>query len=528
MPGIVSGEAYPTNRPGPWDTLRVIEGGEASPRGPWLTSAPAGPTVAGALTIAGVLAVGTVVGRVAGLFGASFSARLDYAGFVSFPAMGLLLAAAVALTGSEPPQVGPDTTARWPVWAYNALGLLALAGAAASLWGLFQAFAENDLADGAFSMMRFAFAATELTPLALAIGVVVIVARTRRRMHPVAADARTDGAHVLFAEGLIGPTVVFLLASEVVSLAVGVDAAFRPNLVSAGDRLGAAAVNISQIPGAFVAFAVVVLIAVGRGARDREVATVAGVCGLVVTVAAAYSVWAAVTLPTSSAGPLLSLLENGWTRFGAVTGALAAGAIAIITASLARRLRTRETVGVSNAPARDVAPFHWSRTDARVTATFIAAAAAGYATYAVLTALNLRDLGLPFHPSFGDLVVAAAGFAPAVGGLALAALLVMVSSRPDVTGRDGLNDALDAVLAILAVAVVAASTFSIWSILLEHHAAGMRLFVAPGTADHLRSAGNSVAAVLIGVAAIHLIVRGRRIAADRETERELAALERLS
>ena len=233
-------------------------------------------------------------------------------------------------------------------------------------------------------------------------------------------------------------------------------------------------------------------------------------------------------------------MSNGWTRVGEIGTALAAGTIGVVAAAVARRLRTREPVGdaaertgeavelasATPGPGREMNPTVPTLPDvARVVAAFLAASASGFAAYTVLSVLTLRDIGLPFKPSFGDLIAVAAPYMLVVGGLALASVLVMAASRPDETGRDALNDAVDATVVLIAVAVIAVSGYSICSVLFGHHTASVSLFVGSNEAERLRSVGTSIAAALIGAAVVHLVVRGRQIVADRETEREIKALD---
>jgi hypothetical protein len=511
-----------------------------------------GPAVAGALTIAAVLAIAGVVSRLGGYTGASFGDRVQLAAIFSISAMGVVLAAAVALSYSDSSSAELAPGAHWRVWAYGSLGVIAVATAAASLWGMGDAFVQRSpgIPEPHLALARFELATAALAPALLALAAIVVILRARRRVPETDVGVAVDDSpRDVFVGDLFGPTVGCVLTAGMVLFATAVTSGFTHNSVSVADRIRAISISASSVTTAFIAFAVVVLVALGcrPRARDRDadpVVMIAGVVGLLVTVAAAYSVWVVVTASRSTNGSLTAYSQNWWLRLGEIGAALAAGTIGVVAASIARRLRTREPFEVAAEltdraePSPMAAPDQELesnprvtalRSGARVVAASLAVSAAAYATFTVLTVYSVRDeLGDPFKVSMSDVIALTAPYVLTVAGLALATAIVMTASRPDVTGRNALNDVVDSITALIAVAVVAVSGYTICSVLFGHHDGRFSLLAHYGTAQRISLVGTSVAAALVAAAAIHLVVRGRRLVADRETERQIEALDLLS
>jgi hypothetical protein len=522
----------------------VLQSGDANPRGPWLTPVGAALAVAGAITIAAVLAIAGVVTQFANYSGSSFGDRVEFAGIFSITAMGVVLAAAVAMSCTESTASSVTTVAHWRSAAYGALLVIAGVDGGASGWGLLDAFIRSQ-GEGPSRIWadRLALATASLAPGLLAIAAIIVIVRARRSVRPtVAAESRSLE---VYPKGLIGPTVRLLLAAGLVSIALAVDAGFT-GAASVDDRVAVVSLTGAGIAPAFIAFAVVVLVTLGCLSRDRPresepLVAIAGLIALFVTVAATYSVWISLTVSSSSTVPLFAVGASWWMRSTYIATALAAGTISVVGASLARRLRAGDRSRFAADRAREASPFAPPasqpevavgastfsvanlRNDAPAVAGFLAASSAAYAAFAVLTVAG--STGVPI--SVNDLIVTVSPYVLTVAGLALAAALVMAVSRPDALGGAALNDAVDVSVALVAVAVVAVSGYSMCVALFGNHGGPFSIFAHVGIARRLTFVGTSLAAVLIGAAAIHVVVRGRQIVADRDTERELAALERL-
>jgi hypothetical protein len=482
----------------------------------------------------------------AGFSGNSFGDRILIGTVYSLSAMGAVLAATVALRCSDATSAESSARSPWRVWAYDSLGVIAVVSVATSGWTMVDAFVRGSGGgeEPHLEIQRFALAAAGLAPALLAVATLLVVAAARRRVRapdtvdvvdavePVDVEAAVaepsdDPASDAFRPGLVGPTVASLLAAAIVSIAVAVTSAFAgstfpggfqgaPERLSFGDRIAAISRSTGSASTAFIAFAVVVLVALGRrrqrdGETDLRVA-IAGIVGLVVTIAAAYSAWVFVTVSRSSQGLLAFAARSWWERLTGASAALAAVAIGAVAAGAARALRTRD---LSSKPAT-------LRSGARVIAALLAASAAAYAAFTVLNVLGGYGLAV------NDLIAEVAPYALATTALALAAALVMAASRPDVDGRDELNDAVDAVVGLVGMAALAVSGYSIWFILFARHTGRLSLFAHANAAERLSQAGAWVPVALLGAAALHLIVRGRQVDADFDTEREIEALDLLS
>jgi hypothetical protein len=512
-------------------------GGEAEPRRPWLSSGLAAPAIAGALAVAAVLAVAGVVAQVGSYSGASFGDRVVIGVVYSISAMGLVLAAAVALSWSEPASDELASRQRLRVRAYDSMRVIALVIAAASCWTFVDAFVRDAGGEDAphLVLQRFALASVALAPLSLAVAVIVVTARARGRVGPAdAGDAADELERDVFAEGLVGPTVGCLLGAGFVSMALAVNEAFLQTGASFWSRVTAVSVRAGDVTTAFLAFAVVVLVVLGyrRRARNGAALRVAGVAGLIgafVTVGAVYALFRLVTASSHLQTAVLAVdTVNWWMRLARIAATLAAAVVGVVVVNIAWRLRTPETAAelppwAPPEPEPQPRPIVTvSRTGARTVAAMLAVSTAGYAAYTVLTIASSSEIAV------NEAIVQVAPFILTAAGLALAAVLVMSASRPDVTGRDAVNDVFDGVVGFIAVAALAVSGYSICFALFGRHTGRFSVLAHASKAQRLQEVGSSIAAALIAAAAIHLIVRGRQIAADRETVPEVEPLDLLS
>jgi hypothetical protein len=516
-------------------------GGEGEPRGLWPPAALAAPAITGALAIAAALAVVGIVAQAGSFTGASFGDRVVSGALSAIEPMGLVLAVAVALRWSESASDALASRPRLRDWAYASMRIISLAIAAASCWAFVDAFIRGSGGDDAPHLMleRFALASVALAPLSLAAAVMVVTTRARGRIGPAEADDAADEfERDVFADGVVGPTVGCLLGAGLVSVAIAVNQGFLQGSASFWDRVVAVSIRVGDVTTAFLAFAVVVLVVLGYRHRARSnaalrAAEAAGLIGAVVAVGGAYAVCRLVAASSHSpAEPLFFYTQNWWNRFGRIAPDLAAAVIGIVVLGIARQLRKPEIapeVPPWAPPEREPEPrsiVRVSRTEARTVATMLAVSTAAYAVYTALAIAGSSVIAID------ETIVEVAPFILTAAGLALAAALVMSASRPDATGRDTVNSVFDGVVGVTAVAALAVSGYSICFALLGHHDGRFSVLAHASKAERFHLIGPSIAAVLIAAAAIHLIVRGRQLGADRETDldpdREVEALDLLS
>jgi hypothetical protein len=512
-------------------------GWETEPRRSWLASGLTAPAIAGALVVAAVVAVAGVVAQT-GFVDTSFGDRVTIAVVSSISAMGLVLAATVSLRWSG--QVS-DELARRPRLrglAYDAMGVIAVAIAASSCWAFVDAFVRDVGGEGVphLVLQRFGLASASLAPLFLAIAVLAVIAGFRRRAGlPDVRDQADPPDPDVFADGLIGPTIGCLLGAGLVSVALAVNEAFTANGASFWDRVALVSVPAGDVTTAFLAFAVVVLVVLGYRDRARSGAALrlAGFIGGFVTVGAAYALYRLATTSSHSSPGLLFLgTFNWWIRVARIAAALAALVVGGVVVGIARQLLVpRRAVELPSwappQPDHELQPrsiVTVSRTGARTVAAMLGGSTAAYAAFAVLTVAGGYEIAV------NEAIAQIAPFVLIIAGLALAAALVMSASRPDVTGRDTLNDVFDGVVGLIAVAAFAVSAYSIFFVLFGRHTGRLSALAHVGTAQRLQYVGTSIAAVLVAAAAIHLIVRGRQqfSAPGEETEDEVEALDLLS
>jgi hypothetical protein len=452
-----------------------------------------GRVVAWCLAIAALLSAVSVVAELTSFSGVAISDRVVETALLSLFPVGLALAAAVALALTDARD--RDARNRWSARGRGAVALVAALTVATSAYAIFVMLVGKSIGDAQFVAntgwaQRLGFAGAALASAVVGAAALSVVVGGRRSVESV---AEWDGdANGLLPWRVVGPTIVCLL---VAALAMVERAADTGSIGTIGDRVATASSRFDDFPIAFVAFAVVVLLAAGRRDEARNgkidaVVTIAGTIGLLAVVAGAYAVWRVATRDPS--GLSVGGLPGWWGRAGVISHALASGTVGVAALYLARRLRIAEPaaleVGSSDAPAR-VAPF-------RALAAWLAVAALCSAASDVSLIAAFRG---PL--AIGDVIAEFGPFILLTAGLALAAAIVSATTRPDPTERDATNLAVLVIVAVVGFAALATSLYTVVYVLVGHDSGSFSSLIAHSPVSQRRGYVTITVATEAGVSA---------------------------
>lgn len=460
-----------------------------------------GRVVAWCLAIAALLSAVSVVAELTSFSGVAISDRVVETALLSLFPVGLALAAAVALALTDARD--RDARNRWSARGRGAVALVAALTVATSAYAIFVMLVGKSIGDAQFVAntgwaQRLGFAGAALASAVVGAAALSVVVGGRRSVESV---AEWDGdANGLLPWRVLGPTIVCLL---VAALAMVERAADTGSVGTIGDRVATASLRFDDFPIAFVAFAVVVLVAAGRRDEARNgkidaVVTIAGTIGLLAVVAGAYAVWRVATRDPS--GLSVGGLPGWWGRAGVISHALASGTVGVAALYLARRLRVVEPARVEvNAEIHArLAPF-------RVLAAWLAVAALCSAASDVsLVATSRGPLAI------GDVIAEFGPFILLTAGLALAAAIVSATTRPDPTERDATNLAVSVIVAVVGFAALATSVYTVVYVLVAHDSGSFSSLIAHSPVSQRRGyVTTALATGFIATAALLLIWRAR-------------------
>jgi hypothetical protein len=250
---------------------------------------------------------------------------------------------------------------------------------------------------------------------------------------PHALDPRP---RVLIPWSLAAPTMFCLLGAAGALIERAVEPSFTGG--SIGERIANASSRLDVVSLVLIAFAVVALVVVGdrhdlRAGAIRFVALTASCIGVLVVIAAAYSVWRNATAD-SDAGLAQFVVPGGWGRASAICSALASATLGIATSAVTWRLQLGEYVDGTHAGAdtNEARAPRFGRAGAReiltssapVVGAGLALAAVGEAIFVVI---SVSSQGGPF--AVGDLVANFGFLVLYAVGLALGSVVVMTAAR---------------------------------------------------------------------------------------------------
>jgi hypothetical protein len=430
-----------------------------------------GEVVAYSLALAAVLSAAGVVAQATAMSNLGFADRIVPAAMSSWYPAGLALAAALASRLTDAP-VGRRGLR---IVLDSALDLIAVTAVVASAYSLLALSTSRLVGADQYGelapRLRLAFGAGAFATLLLA-GSTLWCLRRPRHDRFAAAPVGDEAESELLGWPVVMPPAACLLAA-VVALVTGAGTNLLPSSIgrfgsgsggvqgfagpgaSFSTRLGSTSIVFNQVPIAFAAFTVVLLVAAAMQARGRRPAanwfsTAAAVVGLVAVAAAAHTV-------ARDLGSTDHFRSFNWSsRVATIGTALASGAVGVATCFVVRRLRVGEAFDSSILRDRGRA----LRPALRVVAgglTAAAVAAAGFSAILIFqgsTRLSVADRALQLS-AFVLLTV----------GLAFAAVIVATLSRWASNERAPTDEALGAVAATVAAAALAHAVYVIYFIL---------------------------------------------------------------
>jgi hypothetical protein len=535
-----------------YETLITEGSGNGSvvePRPPLRTPPGAGSVLTWCLTIAAVFSTAAVALEMLGFSQVKVTTRIvQFSLLTQYPAA-LVVAAAAALSLTDAASGAGALLRRASRWAEGALSLCAAAVVAAGVYTIAalltgDAVGAGDLA-GLDWPSRIGYLGLPVADAVLGAVALYVIARSRRvpTRAPGGGDDGTADADAAAAHSsaprLLEPVVACLLVAMVVLVAAAMTAAFsqgrsigvgsgfsgggfsssNPSVVN---RIRSLTDGFNALPIALVALAVVVLIATRRQRLPRDgfretSGTVAAAVGFLAVVAGGYGAWLAATADVVAFGP------SEWSfRAGAIGTSMAAGALgAAAVYGTAHRTRFEP---VESAVTR-------TRFDASVVGLGLAIAALGSAGFVVTPVL----VNKPLSYSIGDLLVVYDRFILTTVGLAVAAVVVMTSSRRESTdpaGRDAKRNAVDVIAAVIALATLVATAFVIVYVLVHNESDRGSSFSGrvsvveyANTAQKVGYVAVALAYGLIAAGALRLIWSARRRPVDGEHEDEVPVVE---
>jgi hypothetical protein len=489
-----------------------------------------GRVVAWCLTIAAILSAVGVAAEAIGFSGFGIRLRIVQAALSSLYPVALALAATVTLSLTDAGSEDLEQPSRLRSWADGSLALAAAAVVAASAFAMacfldLDLLGERDLGGSVSWRFRIGALAASLASLLLGMVALFVIGRDRRRFTsagPVPDSPVDSVSHAVESPAgrIAGPAVGYLLATVVAMLTTAVATAFASSGSvggqsgfsfgtpgrSVGERIADASQVFSSMPIALAALAVVMLVAVGTRREPRRsitdlIATTAAIVGLVAIVAAGYATWHAVAADPITAGPE-SFFSDAWARLGTVGAALASGTLGLAACYVQRHLPS--TRPVDHVVRR-------SRFDPRVVATCLVIAALVLVASQVNTVVD-SDTGLPA----GELIVQLTSSLLLTVGLALAAVIVMTSSRRELsepaepTARDGGSIAVNVIAAGVALVTLAFSAYAVVYVLFGTDESRLSFVAHATTSQRVGYVATAVATGLVATAVLHFILGARR------------------